>query len=165
MIFVAVLGRTEVMNREADVAIPVALRPRERSLIAALTLRSRSAMTADELIWILWGAKAPATARKSLKNHVARIRSAGGSGMVVTAGARYQFGPGVVTDVDRAEMLVRQARDAQHEHQWEQRLELGETCMQLRRGPPYIDLPDTLEVIGERSRRSEEHTSELQSLR
>jgi DNA-binding SARP family transcriptional activator len=155
MISVAVLGRTEVMNREADVAIPVALRPRERSLIAALTLHSRSAMTADELIWILWGANAPATARKSLQNHVARIRSAGGSGMVVTAGARYQFGPGVVTDVDRAEMLVRQARDAQHEHQWEQRLELGETCMQLRRGPPYIDLPDTVEVIGERSRLEE----------
>ncbi len=155
MTWVAVLGRTEVVLDNAENAASLLLRPRERALIAALALRRPSAVAADDLISMMWVDKAPATARQSLQNHVARVRKAGGSDLVVFADARYLLGPGVVTDIDQVESLVREGRVAERERRWEGRVQLGKDCLQLRRGEPYADLPETAEVKGERNRLQE----------
>ncbi|MDQ6837642.1 MAG: hypothetical protein M3137_04680 [Actinomycetota bacterium] len=145
------MGRTVVVGAGGALLLP----PRERALMAALALRSPAVVSADELVWMVWAGGPPVTARKSLQNHMVRVRGAGGGALVVTSDAGYHLGPGVVTDVEEAETLLGDARAARGDQRWARRLELVEACSQLRRGRPYADLPDTVEVVGERGRLDE----------
>ncbi len=158
MISVAVLGslsvRTGAPTEEGLDGLSV-LRPRERSVVAALTLRSPSPVAADELIGLVWAGQAPVTARKSLRNHVMRARVAVDNGLVVSRGDGYQLGPRVMTDVRQLQSLVRQARTAGAERRWPDRLELVEAASRLWRGRPYDDLGDAPDVEGERARLTE----------
>jgi|GEM_PF-2233435 len=155
------MGRTDVVRAGPHGADPVELRPKEGSLVAALALKSPRAMSSDDLIWTMWGERGPATARKSLTNHVARVRSAAGNDLVVTVGTRYQLGPAVATDVARLQELRDHADRALVEGDWQARLAAAEAASALRRGPPYADLPDIPEVVGERNR-IEELVSQLE---
>ena len=158
MISVAVLGslsvRTGRPTEEGLDGLSV-LRPRERSVVAALTLRSPSPVAADELIGLVWAGQAPVTARKSLRNHVMRARVAVDNGLVVSRGDGYQLGPRVMTDVRQLQSLVRQGRTAGAERRWPDRLELVEAASRLWRGRPYDDLGDAPDVEGERARLTE----------
>ncbi len=79
---------------------PVELRPRERSLLAALVLGSRRGQSVETLIDLLWSGGPPPTARKALQNHVARLRAGLGADAVVTSRSGYRLGRAVATDVD-----------------------------------------------------------------
>ncbi len=95
---VAVLGRTTVT---ADGA-PVALRPREASVAAALALTGR-VTSATELADLVWPAP-PASALKSLHNHIARLRRA--ADVVITDPDGYRLASDVALDRERFESLV-----------------------------------------------------------
>ncbi|MCB0964675.1 MAG: AAA family ATPase, partial [Acidimicrobiales bacterium] len=95
---VTVLGRTHVT---AD-GRPAALRPREAGVAAALALTGGTTAV-DDLVDLLWP-DPPASAVKSLHNHVARLRRA--ADVVVTEPGGYRLAPDVAVDRDRFEALV-----------------------------------------------------------
>lgn len=74
--------------------LAVAIRPKERSLLAALASVAPAPVDADRLAGLMWGDEVPATARKSIQNHVARIRAVA-DGVIVTEAAGYALSPEV----------------------------------------------------------------------
>lgn len=74
------------------------LRPRERALVAALAASFPDTARRDELIDRLWPDGAPATARKSLHNHVARLREAAGPEFVDTTDDGYRLHPSITIE-------------------------------------------------------------------
>lgn len=101
---------------------PVALRPKERAVLAAIALIHPEAAGPDRIADLVWGADPPATARQSIQNHVARIRQAAGD-VVATTPTGY-----VLADTVEARPWVDGA------------------------GEPYADLADTPEVAAARTR-------------
>ncbi len=71
--------------------VEVELRRRERMLLAALSVDHPAATPRDVLIDRLWPEGAPTTARKSLQNHVARLRRALGHGVITTIEDGYRL--------------------------------------------------------------------------
>lgn len=76
----------------------VELSSKERAVLAALCLDPPGPSTAEQLIGLIWGPKAPATARTSLHNHVSRIRKKA-PGVVVTEGDGYRLDDRVSRDL------------------------------------------------------------------
>lgn len=70
------------------------LRPKERSLVAALALREPTPVSADELVTALWSDGPPASARQSLHNHLTRLRRTAPD-LVVVDRRGYSLDPGV----------------------------------------------------------------------
>ncbi len=66
------------------------LRAKERSIVAALALHHPAPATAASLAPLIWGDELPATAIKSIHNHVSRIR-ASAPALIDTAGDGYRF--------------------------------------------------------------------------
>ena len=91
--FVRVGGSTTV---EAG-SVTVDLRPRERSLVAAIAFDHPRPVPTARVAALMWGSAAPPTARQSIHNHVNRLRSAA-PGLVVTGDAGYTFASGTETD-------------------------------------------------------------------
>ena len=89
-----VIGPTKI--RDANHAV-VELRPKERAVVAALALAHPDPLSTRQVIDLVWPPPAPSTARKSLNNHVARIRSVA-DGLIVTVDGGYQLGNEVVID-------------------------------------------------------------------
>ncbi len=97
------------------------LRAKERSIVAALALHHPTPATAASLAPLIWGDELPATAVKSIHNHVSRIRASAPT-LIDTAGDGYRFEHG--TDVtssgstlsyrdlaDQPQVAVARARD------------------------------------------------------
>lgn len=76
---------------------PVALRPRERSVLAAIAASHPRPAGLDDIIDQVWGANAPQHARNSLHNHIGRIRRAA-PGIVQTIDDGYGLGPSIIVD-------------------------------------------------------------------
>lgn len=93
---VQVFGTTRAAVARAEVD----LRPRERALVAALAASFPEAARRDELIDRLWPDGAPATARKSLHNHIARLREAAGAEFVDTTADGYRLHASVTIELD-----------------------------------------------------------------
>ncbi len=100
---------------------PVDLRAKERAIVAALALHHPTPATAASLAPLIWGDELPATAVKSIHNHVSRIRARAPT-LIDTAGDGYRFVDG--TDVtssgstlsyrdlaDQPQVAVARARD------------------------------------------------------
>ncbi len=81
----------------------VVLRPKERVVAAGLALRHPDSISVSQLISLTWPGGAPATAKQSIHNHLARLRTAI-PGFVSTTPAGYSFGPGVTVHVERREV-------------------------------------------------------------
>jgi tetratricopeptide (TPR) repeat protein len=77
----------------------VPLRPRERGVLAAIALSHPRSVTVDEIVLRVWGDAAPANARKSLHNHISRIRQSI-PGLVATGDDGYVLAR--PTEVDHA---------------------------------------------------------------
>lgn len=77
----------------------IGLRPKERSVLAAIVLTHPQPIDADRIADLVWDGVPPATARKSIHNHVARIRRAA-AGVITTADGRYRLATNVSIDVD-----------------------------------------------------------------
>ncbi len=78
---------------------PVMLRPKERVVAAGLALRHPDPISVSQLISLVWPDGAPATAKQSIHNHLARLRTAI-PGLVSTTPAGYSFGTGVTIHVE-----------------------------------------------------------------
>ncbi len=77
----------------------VPLRPRERAVLAALSVAHPQPTSIERLIALVWGDSPPASARKSLQNHIARIRSVA-EAVVHTADGGYRLDASVSIDHD-----------------------------------------------------------------
>src|SRR5262245_6945824 len=102
-----VLGRTRLVDGTGEVP----LRPRERTVLAALALRHPGPTDVDELVEAVWPREVPPTARKSVHNHVLRVRRAAG-GVIRTVAGGYELDDGLALDAARFEDLVHQASTA-----------------------------------------------------
>ncbi len=140
----------------------VALRDREHALLAAIALGRPNSVGAATLISSIW-LTPPATAAKSLQNHVVRIRRSLGADAILTEGSAYRLGPDWTCDLDefdrhrsRAE-LAHRIGDASAV-----RAHLAQ-ALTLVRGDPLPSLEPTTLVSRERARLQEaiELTGEL----
>lgn len=75
------------------------LRPKERVVAAALTMHHPDPLTLNQLIDLVWTEQPPATAKQSIHNHLARLRTAA-PGLVESSPAGYVLGSEVRIDVD-----------------------------------------------------------------
>ena len=143
----AVLGRTSVTVDSQEAS----LRPRERDVLAALSVLHPHPVTTGELAELLW-LSPPATEGKTLQNHVARIRRALGVGSIRTVGGSYQLGDGWSLDVSTLEAACaagqRSASVGDHNGA---RLHFAQ-ALQCVRGEPFADLESTVGVVAGRER-------------
>ena len=91
-----VLGAVEAH----DGSDPIALRPAERRLLAALVACRPAPVRYDALAEAIWGEAVPRSATRSLQTHVLRVRAALGVEAVQTVAGGYQLGDGVAVDAD-----------------------------------------------------------------
>lgn len=137
-ITVDVLGPTQI-GREGN---GIALRPRERDVLAALALKHPQPVSVMELAELLW-VTPPASDTKTLQNHVARIRGVLGADAVVTVGSSYALGPAVAADLTRfAEARSAATRAASVGDHRGAALRLQQ-AVALVRGEPFADLEAT----------------------
>lgn len=98
------------------------LRPKERAVLAAMVFSRPRPIDGDLVAQLVWGDETPPTARKSIHNHVARIRGVAGD-VVITSGDGYALSSSVSIEP------------------------FGSTA-----GEPFADLSDTIDVTIERVR-------------
>ncbi len=91
---IAAAGQQLVVEYEGDV---VRLRPKERMVVASLTLRSPHTLTVGQLIDHVWPGGAPATAQQSIHNHLSRLRSVA-PGLVDADGSLFRLAAEVGID-------------------------------------------------------------------
>jgi DNA-binding SARP family transcriptional activator/tetratricopeptide (TPR) repeat protein len=132
--------------------LPVALRPRERDVLAALALEHPSPMSASSIVEVVWPVAPPRTARVTLQNHVARLRRALGDGAVVTEAGAYRLGASWTLDSERFELALARARRwaAGGDHE-AARVGLH-GALSLVRGHAFDDLPESDRVRSTRER-------------
>jgi DNA-binding SARP family transcriptional activator len=78
----------------------------ERRLLTALAVRRPASVSVDSLGDALWNGDAPASMRKTIQNHVLRLRGALGRAAVETVDGGYRLGAGVELDIERFEEAV-----------------------------------------------------------
>jgi DNA-binding SARP family transcriptional activator len=86
-LFVGILGPLAVRRDGRDVRIGSG---KQRLVLGALAVAGR-ALARDELIDVLWGEEAPATAIGTLQSHVSRLRAQIGSETLVDVGGAYRL--------------------------------------------------------------------------
>jgi len=145
MVDVLVLG--PIGARDADG--PIALGSRaQRALLAALAHARGRAVPIQELITLLWGDAQPASAHKTLKSHVSRLRRTLREDVVVSQPPGYALTlPLDRLDVHRFERDVQAASSVGE----------IEAALALWRGRPYGELADHEHVAGEVARLVELH--------
>ena len=138
---VHVAGRTSVTGPSG----PLPLRPKELAVLAALVFDRPAAVGTARLAELVWGPSVPPSARKSLQNHVARIRRTAPD-LVETTVDGYRLGSGVRVDLD----LLLDRTGTAPRHQTSQRA-IAQVVQHLAGGEAYADLA-ALEEVDERRR-------------
>jgi DNA-binding SARP family transcriptional activator len=121
---------------------------RRRSVFAVLALQPRRPLSRSALIDALWGEAAPATARKTLQGHVAKLRkalsSAGITGLLMTREPGYllDIDP-MLVDAHRFDEYTRAGREALERHDFVTAIEQLEAGLALWHGDPLADCPVT----------------------
>jgi DNA-binding SARP family transcriptional activator/Flp pilus assembly protein TadD len=126
-----------------DAVVDGAVRPvsglRRKAVLAALALHPGEVVSADRLIDMVWGGKAPATAANALQSHVSYLRGVLGARTAIVARP-----PGYVltippeaTDVQAADRLIRQGRQCADPARAAPRLR---AALALWRGRPLDDV-------------------------
>jgi DNA-binding SARP family transcriptional activator/Tfp pilus assembly protein PilF len=118
---------------------------KQRVVLATLLLAGSAVVSHDGLIEALWGARPPASARAALQNHLSRLRQALsrlGIDRVSTEPGGYAISvdPGEL-DAARFESLVREARQASGEHDWDTAANQLRGALSLWRGEALADVP------------------------
>ena len=75
------------------------LRPKERAVLSAIAAHHPDPVDTDTITTMVWERAVPASARKSVHNHIARIRRAA-EDVIVTCQEGYHLGPDVSVDFD-----------------------------------------------------------------
>jgi hypothetical protein len=100
---------------------PIELRTKERAIVAALALHHPKPARAAELAPLIWGDDIPATATKSIHNHVSRLRRSAPD-LVMTADEGYRLAEGTTIEnngssssysdlADQPQVALARARD------------------------------------------------------
>jgi DNA-binding SARP family transcriptional activator/tetratricopeptide (TPR) repeat protein len=138
------LGPLGVRSDGTPVSIPAAKR---RALLAALLLHANHVVPVDELAEVLWGEDLPSAPRSGVQNYVMRLRQAlGAVGSRITTQPRgylIRVEAGEL-DLDRFEVLVRDARTAAREARWPDAADNASAALALWRGEPLADLDSDL---------------------
>lgn len=132
------------------------LRPRELAVVAALALAGPGGATTDDIAELVWGGAEPATAHKTVQNHIRRIRTTAGAGLIETAGARYRLGEGIRVDARTATDAIDRADAGRGRH-----VHALDAAARSWRGTPYADLAEGAVVASERRRLDAIHRSLL----
>jgi len=121
----------------------IALAPRDRAVMAALTVRLGAALSAASLAAALWGDDPPATWSKVIPGCIMRLRRLIAPARIETTAHGYRLiAEHVEVDAEKFERLVARGTP---------QLELGEPeraahtlaeALALWRGEPYVELPD-----------------------
>ena len=136
------------------------LRPRERTVLAALAVHRGGLVAADDLAEACWGEHRPATWWQQIKTSVARIRRALGEGAVRTVPGGYALGlDPALLDAVRFERLVTAAREAAVRGEPERAADAFERALAMWRGPAFPELPDWESAGIERARLAEVRAS------
>ena len=114
---------------------------KHRILLAKLLLRANQPVSTDELIDAVWGETPPATVRQSLQNHIAALRRALGSDLLITRDPGYmiQISPDQL-DFERFQRLTLEGRQALAEADPERAARLLREGLRLWRGPALADV-------------------------
>src|SRR5262245_23109863 len=121
-----------------------------------LGLNSRSVVSADILIELLWGNNPPRTAAKALQTHISSLRRTLGDGVVVTEGAGWALA-GTEVDAARYKLAAKMGRDAAAAGDTGQAAARFEEALTLWRGIP--ELPDSQRGVSEKTRWIEGHAA------
>jgi DNA-binding SARP family transcriptional activator len=132
-----------LLVRREGTLIPVA-RGRQSALLAALLLDAGRLVTIDQLTEVLWGDRAPASARAALHNQVRRLRD----GLGAAGRDRIRTRPGGYLirvepdelDVTRMQELLAAARAAAGGDAWERACAMAADAVLLWRGQPLADV-------------------------
>jgi DNA-binding SARP family transcriptional activator/pimeloyl-ACP methyl ester carboxylesterase len=159
---VRLLGPVEVYDDEGRPrAIGAA---KERSLVATLALAAGQAVTADALIWALWGEDPPRVARKTLQTYVWNLRQAFGAECLVTDPVGYRL---VVSaddvDVHRFRALVRAGDEARRSGDAEAARAALHDALALWRGPPFAGVAQQTGLAGEGVRLEQERLAVVEA--
>lgn len=126
-----VLGPTVV--RISGVAVTV--RPQEAAVLGVLAVCGRDGATISQLSSGLWTLE-PDTARKTVQNHVARVRKALGASAVETTGFRYRLGDRWRVDVDEFASIAQQANACWAVGDFDAQRDLLSAALGILRGEP-----------------------------
>lgn len=144
---VRVLGALEAR----DGSDPIALRPAERRLLAALVACRPAPVRYDALAEAVWGEEVPRSATRSLQTHVLRLRSSLGVDAVETVPGGYRLGTGVSVDADAFGDLIRDATTVDRADPVAT-LAGWDAALSHWHGAPFDELGEWPAVIPERAR-------------
>lgn len=132
--------------------------------LAALSIHRSGGVRTEALIEAIWPSPGqPPTARQSLANLVARLRSAHGDGLIESTGNGYRLGANVVSD--RAQLLIEVERAAQLvAHDPALALEATDAALARVRGRPWANVESPEQVPADRAT-LEENTARAHRLR
>jgi WD40 repeat protein/DNA-binding SARP family transcriptional activator len=117
------------------------LGPRDRVVLAALTMSGGRVVTADSLAEALWDGTPPPTWAKVVQGCVVRLRKALGPGAVVTSPTGYRLAiPADDVDSRRFESLVHRARELVVLGQPDRAAYFADEALALWRGQPLSEL-------------------------
>ena len=139
--------------------------PRERAVLAWLAVRVPAVVSAGQLIAVLWGDDAPATAAKTVQTLIYRLRRCLPDGTVETVGAGYRLNVSQDrVDAHRFERLAREGSRlaASGEHDTAEKTLAA--AIELWRGLPVTDLGTPL-ADAEGTRWQEIHETAIDDLR
>ena len=114
---------------------------RQKVLVCVLLLHANEVMSAEQIIDVLWGETAPATARKALQVYVSRLRRILGAGVLETRAPGYliRVHDGEL-DAQRFERLLVQGKQALATGDPGRAAALLRTALALWRGPALVDV-------------------------
>jgi len=146
---VRLLGPVEVVSDDGIVTAVPGLR--RRAVLAVLGLNPGRTVSLDQLIDVVWDEHPPNTATNTLQRNISYLRELLGSkdSIVAKAPGYLLDTGGNATDVEQAERLIRQSRQASHPEEAAKHLR---AALALWRGPALADVAE-LRWLGEQSQR------------
>ncbi|HEU4911211.1 MAG TPA: BTAD domain-containing putative transcriptional regulator [Actinomycetes bacterium] len=147
---IAVLGPLALDDRDT------ALGPRDRVVLAALTIAGGRVVAADRLADALWDGRPPPTWAKVVQGCVVRLRKALGPDAIDTTATGYRLAlPADAVDAHRFELMVNRARELVVLGQPDRAAYVADEALALWRGPPLAELEQWEAARAEISRLNE----------
>jgi DNA-binding SARP family transcriptional activator len=112
--------------------------PKQRALLALLTLHRNEVVSTDRLIDELWAGQPPATAGKSVQVYVSQLRKMLGAGAIESGAGGYKLR--LAADVDRFARLAEEGRDFLGQGETRRAANVLREALSLWRGPPLADV-------------------------
>lgn len=135
---VRVLGEVEADLNGVRVELP---RAKERAVLALLALHDDRSVSVEQLITTIWNDDPPATALRTLRSHISRLRKAIGDDHIATSDRGYKL---VVSDGTIDARIFRDLIDQARTIPPDQARAALTRALGLWRGRPFQDLPDSL---------------------